>query len=300
MNRRNRNILIALALSLLFHLGLLFMIDFFNWLTIQVEELTKDLPQEVTVIFPENKPVPRAENKEMFIVENQNESGEFPENANLLSEKNSRARNPEATGLTRNNTPFSEGNVEHPELSNPKREAKPQLPFGYKPFNSAALTGKQVDHKKSKEGEANPFEEEGEQARRQSSSDGINQRFQQEKFSVEEVGSISLSTYAWEWAPYVRKLKEKHLSVWFAPPAYNRLGIIHGATKIIFEIARDGQLVRAKVIGHKGHESLKISSLASIKAIFPFLKLPKNFPEETLIITATLVYPDLRKPQKRR
>jgi len=300
MNKRNRNILIALILSLLFHFGLLFMIDFFNWLAVHVEELTKETPQEVIVTFPENKPDPSRPEEEFLIVDNQNETDEIPENANLLSEKNSRARNPEATDLTSKNTPLSRGNVDHQELSNPKREKKPLLPFGYKPFSSNALTGKQVDNTVTKDGEANPFDKEGEQAREQSASDGFNQRMQQDKFSVEEVGALSLSTYAWEWAPYVRKLKSKHSNVWFAPPAYSRLGIIHGSTKIIFEIARDGNLIRAKVIGHKGHESLEISSLASIKAIFPFLPLPKDFPEESLVITATLVYPDLKKLYKNR
>ncbi len=302
MNKRNRNILIALILSILFHVGLLFMIDFFNWLAVHVEELTKETPKEVTVLFPENKPKPNLQepNKELYIVDNQNETGETPENANLLSDKNSRARNPEKTNLTKSNTPFSKGNVDHQELSNPKREEKPPVPFGYKKFNSNALTGTQVDHKKTKDGEANQFDKEGALAKQQNASSGFNQRFNQNKFSVEEVGAMSLSTYKWEWAPYIRKLKEKHLSVWFAPPAYSRLGIIHGMTKIIFEIARDGKLIRAKVIGHKGHESLEVSSLASVKAIFPFIPLPKDFPDETLIITATLVYPDLKKLYKNR
>lgn len=298
MNKRNRNILIALVLSLLFHFGLLFMIDFFNWLTVHTEELTENKAREITVLFPENKPKPLKE--EFFIVENQNETGETPENANLLSDKNSRARNPETTNLTKSNTPFSQGNVSHQELSNPKNESQPRLPFGYKPFSSKALTGKQVDYDKAKYGQANPFDKSGLQASSQSSGNGLNQRFRQNKFSVEEVGAMSLSTYAWKWAPFIRKLKEKHSHVWFAPPAYNRLGIIHGVTKIIFEIAKNGTLLRAEVIDHRGHESLEVSSLASIKAIFPFLPLPENFPDETLTITATLVYPDLKKLYKNR
>ncbi|KAA3609786.1 MAG: hypothetical protein D8M58_08930 [Calditrichaeota bacterium] len=302
MNKRNRNILIALILSLVFHIGFLYLIDLFQWLAVKVEELEKEIPQEVTVIFPENKPEPKQQspNKEFYIVDNQNESGEVPENANLLSEKDSRARNPERTNQINKNTPFSEGNVDHQELSNPRNKAQPKLPYGYKKFNSQALTGKQVDFENSNDGEANPFDKEGVQQQSQSASNGLNQRLRQKEFSVEEVGALSLSTYAWEWAPYVRKLKEKHLSVWFAPPAYSRLGIIHGTTKIIFEISKDGKLIEAKVIGHKGHESLEVASLASVKAIFPFLPLPKDFPDETLVITATLVYPDLKKLYKNR
>ena len=75
------------------------MIDFFNWLTVQVEQLTENTAQEVAVIFPENKPELQERQKELFIVENQNESDEVPENTNLLSEKNSRAKNPEVADL---------------------------------------------------------------------------------------------------------------------------------------------------------------------------------------------------------
>jgi outer membrane biosynthesis protein TonB len=298
MNKRNRNILIALILSLLFHVGLLFLLHFWHLLKPETNQEKEKVAQEVTVVFPENKPKPAE--KEQLIVENQNETDEVPDNTNLLSEKNSRARNPEKTNQVQKNTPFSQGNVNLQELSNPKREKKPPLPYGYKRFSSDALVGKQTDNQQRKKGEANPLDREGVQSQSQSAQSGINQRMQQKKFSVEEVGALSLSTYAWEWAPYVRKLKEKHSNVWFSPPAYNRLGIIHGATKIVFEISRDGTLLNAKVIEHKGHESLEVASFASIKAIFPFLPLPKDFPDESLTITATLVYPDLKKLYRRR
>jgi len=279
---------------------LLLILNYWDLLVPDITEDPENISQEITVIFPENKPEPKTREKEMLIVENQNENDEIPEDGNLLSDKNSRARNEQVTNLKRKNTPQSSGNVDHQELSNPKKENKPILPRGYKPFSSAALTGKQVDLFRNKGRGEDPFEKKGFRENSQSGSKGLNQRFNQNKFSVEEVGSMSLSTYAWEWAPYVRKLKEKHSAVWFAPPAYNRLGIIHGTTKIVFEIGREGQLIRAKVIDHKGHESLEVASLASVKAIFPFRPLPKEFPDETLTITATLVYPDLKKLYKNR
>ena len=271
--------------------------DFYNWLVIKTQSLAENIPSEVTVLFPENKPKPPE--KEMYIVDNQNENEAVPDNANLLSEKNSRATNPQAGPELSKNNPMSEGNTPLQELSQRSGEETPFRPFNYKPFSSAALVGKQVNQPNNAEGSDNPFEQK-EQQEMQNAGSGNDQRFDQPKFSVEEVGALSLSTYAWEWAPYIQKLKNKHKSVWYAPPAYTQLGLIHGYTKIVFEIGRDGNLIRSKVIDHQGHESLQIASEASIKAIFPFLPLPDDFPDETLTITATLIYPDLRKYFEKR
>lgn len=287
MNRRNRNIFIAIILSILFHIGLIYLIDFFDWLNIKMDQIAEKIPEKITLVFPENKPEPKKD--EMLIVENQNENEELPQQGNLLSDKNSRAQNDPSTALNQFNTPFSRGNSPLQNLSGPMRQEQQFTPRN-KPFSKDALTGKQVpdfsDQKETFETDQQPS---------QQASIGSNQFMNQEKFSVEEVGALSLSTYAWEWAPYINKLKQKHSAVWFAPPAYSRLGIIHGQTVIVFEIARDGSLVRAEVIDHKGHESLQISSFESIRAVFPFLPLPVDFPDETLTITATLIYPDLKK-----
>jgi len=286
MDRRNRNIFLAIIFSILLHVGIIYMINFFDWLNSKLDNLPQPIPDDITIVFPENKPTPE---KEMFVVENQNETNETPDDANLLSDRNSRARNEQSTNINQNNNPFSQGNVPNQNLSAPMRSEQ-QFKPNNKPFTRDALTGKQVpdfsqDREKSDSQKQNP----------QQASIGSNQFLEQQKFSVEEVGALSLSTYAWEWAPYINKLKRKHAASWYAPPAYSRLGLIHGQTKVVFEIARDGNLVRAVVMDHKGHESLEISSFESIKAIFPFLPLPDSFPDPTLTITATLIYPDLRK-----
>ena len=295
MSRRNRNIFIAIILSIIIHLGLIFFIDFFDWLVVNTQLFAEDIPDEITVVFPENKPSPSEEQK--YIVENQNENEETPEQSNLLSDRNSRARNPELARQFNHNTPLSQGNFNHPELSNPLLQNQPRRTFN-KPFTSDALTGRQSDPNDIRN--QNQDQQENSDPSQQQSSLGNNQRFNQKDFSVEELGALSLSTYAWEWAPYINKLKVKHQRVWSAPPAYSQLGLISGQTKIFFEIARDGTLINATVIDHKGHQSLEISSLESIKAIFPFLPLPDDFPDETLTINATLIYPDLRKLYERR
>jgi len=295
MSRRNRNIFIAIILSVLFHFGIIFFIDFFDWLKVNTQLFAEDIPDEVTVIFPENKP--SAEDERKYIVENQNETDEIPERSNLLSNRNSRARNPELANQFQENSPLSRGNFDNRELSNPLLHEQRRI-FN-KPFSSDALTGKQVDPNKNRYQQQDQ-EDNFEQSQQQQASIGNNQRFDQKQFSVEEVGALSLSTYAWEWAPFINRLKIKHQRVWSAPPAYNRLGLISGQTKVVFEIAKNGNLISARVIDHRGHESLEISSLESIKAIFPFYPLPENFPDEKLTITATLIYPDLRKLYNKR
>jgi len=292
MSRRNRNIFIALILSLLFHIGLIFFINFFDWLVVNTQLMAENIPDEITVVFPENKPEPKVPDEQKYIVENQNETNEIPDKSNLLSDKNSRARNPELAERIQENTPLSEGNIDNRELSNPLSQQRPMRTFN-KPFTTDALTGKHADPNDTRR-QQQDRDEDAEQSQQQASM-GNNQRFNQKDFSVEEVGALSLSTYAWEWAPYINKLKIKHQRVWSAPPAYSQLGLISGQTTIVFEIARNGSLVNAQVIDHKGHESLEVSSLESIKAIFPFFPLPDDFPDETLTITATLIYPDLRK-----
>jgi outer membrane biosynthesis protein TonB len=124
------------------------------------------------------------------------------------------------------------------------------------------------------------------------------QNFAQKKFSADEMGDLSLSTYAWEWAPYVNAFKHKLYEVWFPPVAYNHLGIIYGYTVIQFSISRDGKLLWYKVLEQNGHESLQQASVSAITAVFPFKPLPTNFPERQLTITARLIYPNLREVQQ--
>jgi TonB family protein len=84
--------------------------------------------------------------------------------------------------------------------------------------------------------------------------------------------------------------------MWFAPPAYF-MGLIHGHTILKFTVHRDGTMTNLQILRHVGHESLEQSSFGAIEAVFPFLPLPDNFPDETLEVTVKLIYPDLREYQ---
>jgi outer membrane biosynthesis protein TonB len=281
MNNRRRFLVYAFILSVLFHMVLLIWINWNRWWDMILAQAAEEIPEEMVITFPENRPEEPRE-----VVENINENEEVPEETNLLSERNSRARNPERSDQT-GDKPRSEGSSPFSNLSRPSGEQRTFRAPGARKFSSDALTGKQVDE----------LERTNQQDRQQQSEAqaeaGTGQMLEQKDFSVEELGSLSLSTYQWPYAPYINALREKLYRVWNVPPAFY-MGLISGQSIVMFEISREGNLKQIKLIDHRGHESLEIASMESIKALFPFLPLPESFPDETLIITAKLHYPNLK------
>jgi hypothetical protein len=289
LDRRPKALFWAILLSILFHLLLIWLIDQKSWLTLSMPVSKKTEPEELTFIFPENKPQLKPDALKQFeVVDNMNADNQRPEQSDLLSDRDSRAHNPELTQRHSQSVIRSEGNSPLRELSGQSRSGTFRASPAKK-FSAKALTGESSEAARSfaeSDNEASEFSE--------AQSEGRNQAFNQKNFSVEEVGALSLSTYKWEWAPYINAMKSKLYRVWFAPAAYYELGLIHGVTIIRYTIGRGGHLVEWETLNHDGHESLKISSEEAIKALFPFLPLPENFPDETLTITAKLIYPDLR------
>ena len=283
-DREKQLYLFAFILSLLFHI--LFLVIFKSDLF--VIDLTSDkeeIKDDITVLFPENKP--------RQIVENTNENNEVPDYSDLLSDLNSKARNQTILGEPFSQ-PFSEGNIAFPNLTNPDLSPVLSKSIPGKKFSKEAL----INDNNEKEsnnldlGQNQPLRNAIESLQSQQTTNNI---YNQNKFSVDQLGDISLSTYAWEWAPYINALKRKLTQVWFAPAAYNRLGLIYGYTVIQFSITKDGNLMGYTVLEHKGHESLEQSSVNAIKSTFPFKPLPDHFPDDYLTITARLIYPNLRE-----
>lgn len=282
MDKRKKILTITFLLSLLLHIGFFWLLQQQGWL-VYTPTAESAPPEEVTIVFPENKPQPK---KPREVVQNQNETEEVPDRADYLSDKNSRARNEQVTSQ-RGSSPNSRGNVPLNNLS-PTPSSKINRTFRPRTFNKNALRGSSAK---------TPTEEYREQQSKAASAkaEGSNQMLDNQKFSVEELGAMTLSTYKWQWAPYINSMKDKLYRVWFPPTAYYQLGLIHGYTVIKYTISREGKILGMTVLDHQGHESLKVSSTQAIEALFPFLPLPKDFPDETLTITAKLIYPDLRR-----
>jgi hypothetical protein len=282
LEREKRIYAISFILSLLLHV--IFVIIFIKDIVIiDLSPEETDLPpEEVTVVFPENKP--------KSIVENINENNEIPDESDFLSDFNSRART-EQLLKELGNQPMSEGNTPFENLTRPNIQQQIQKQFQTKKFSREALIGKRAT-----DFQDNSYQRESEQAQQNvhANQSTTNNVYDQKQFSADQMGDISLSTYAWEWAPYINALKRKLYTVWFTPAAYHRLGLIHGQTVVEFSISREGKLLYYKVHDHQGHESLEKSSVNAITAVFPFKKLPDHFPEDNLTITARLIYPKLR------
>jgi len=98
-----------------------------------------------------------------------------------------------------------------------------------------------------------------------------------------------LSTYNWNWAPYLKELKKRIESNIYPPPAFY-MAMARGRTFLQFRIQQDGSITDFKLITYTGHESLKDTSVNAIKASVPFLPLPSDFPEDFLEITVGFFY----------
>jgi outer membrane biosynthesis protein TonB len=112
--------------------------------------------------------------------------------------------------------------------------------------------------------------------------------------NVDIVGGYRLSTYAWNFAPWIRRFANDLQRAWIPPYAY-RLGLIDGRTEVRVVVERDGRPSRMDVLSGEGHESLHTASVSALKASAPYLPLPPDFPQEKLVIVFTLIYPEWRR-----
>ena len=115
--------------------------------------------------------------------------------------------------------------------------------------------------------------------------------------SVKDYGDFSLSTYAWDYAPYLYILRERIRRRWFAPEAFN-LGLVSGRVIIRFKIMPDGDLRDLEVLSYRDndipYQSLVSSSRNAIVSASPFPPLPNDFLHPFLEITGTFYYQILR------
>ena len=103
-------------------------------------------------------------------------------------------------------------------------------------------------------------------------------------------GGLQLSTYDWNFAPYLKYLKQRIQSNIFPPAAFTRLGIIDGESKVRFRIYPDGRLEEFAVLDSRGSELLLKTSVQAVELSAPFKPLPSDFPEPFLEITGIFSY----------
>jgi hypothetical protein len=105
-----------------------------------------------------------------------------------------------------------------------------------------------------------------------------------------EAGSdFTLNTTAWEWAPYMQRLKariEEHIS----PPAAFYYGTAAWISRVRFRIGPDGRLLDSRLLDHRGVENLQYVALDAITGAADYEPLPPGFPEPYLEITGNFYF----------
>jgi outer membrane biosynthesis protein TonB len=112
--------------------------------------------------------------------------------------------------------------------------------------------------------------------------------------NVDLEGDFTLNTYEWNFAPWMHRFASDLRRAWIAPYAY-RLGIINGYTRIRLVVEPDGRPSSMEILAEEGHESLHQASKAALQAFAPYAPLPRDFPEDRLVILLGLHYPQWKR-----
>jgi hypothetical protein len=109
------------------------------------------------------------------------------------------------------------------------------------------------------------------------------------------LGEVSLSTTAWDYAPWLQRFGIQLRERWYAPPAY-LLGILKEGGWGVFEleIAKSGKVLRMHRLEQQGHDSLVRSAEGALRRMDPTEPLPGDFPEPTLTLRIRMIYPKIR------
>jgi hypothetical protein len=216
-----------------------------------------------------------------------------PPKADFLSDKNALARNQEpAPALRLGDDPFSRGDyVSHdllPQPASPEKEAAAALPkeLPTEPDKSRAEANQELlteettksyqpQKMKAADKKKSPF---------QLPLPGVQHDHRDSQ--VPDSGGLSFNTYNWDFAPYMLELKERISRNIFPPLAFSQLGMIDGDTLLRFKIYPNGELRDLELLAYQGHRSLMETSTVAVKVSAPFRKLPGDFPEPYLQVTA--------------
>ncbi|NLP09879.1 TonB C-terminal domain-containing protein [bacterium] len=119
------------------------------------------------------------------------------------------------------------------------------------------------------------------------SNDG---QFDNRKSTAPDFGDVTLSTYAWEWAPYIEYMRRRLRAHIYPPPAFYVMGAISGEVRLHFKLLRNGTVEGLEMLGYQGHVSFVQTSINAVRASNPFKPLPADFPDEALEMTWIFSY----------
>lgn len=101
--------------------------------------------------------------------------------------------------------------------------------------------------------------------------------------------TYSLNTTAWDFGPYMERLKRRIEEHVFPPPAFY-YGAAAWATRVRFRIAPDGRLERLELLDHRGVRNLQHVALSAVEGAADYEPLPLDFPESHLEITGSFYF----------
>jgi hypothetical protein len=250
-------------------------------------------PPPLEVTFAPERPQPKR-----FTEQPAEREDEAPESPDALSNVNARARD---AFRGEDNVPRQDGPGETPEFpmeqAAPPSEPHPEprdatdpadesTPAPHPPTDDAESAGARELVMRSPDTPVTPA--------RPSAEDLAQLAAKLTEAGAQLDGDFSLSTVAWDYAPWMIAFRRAVVDRWNPPSAYF-MGLIHGWVVAELEVARDGSLVRVNVLEDDvGHRSLTSAAMNALERAAPYRPLPRSFPEETLVIRLRFTYPRLR------
>ena len=251
-----------------------------------------------TIIVPQTEKIPVSPPLTFeFVDVPQNRDDDAPEETPLLAERDNISRDQQTAPLPESHLPFSDGISRAKDIT-ASAQSRPRSET-HSPDRSSETTDNPisfVDMLKS------PDKARKERERAVLGGEVLPQPridMDNRKTRALERGGLQLSTYAWDFAPYLSYLK-RHIDRHIYPPRAFQLGIIDGMTRVKFRIWRDGRLEGPELIDYEGHNLLRDTSLKAVELSAPFKALPPDFPDEYLDIVGTFEYLIFRKGQRRQ
>ncbi len=232
-----------------------------------------------------------------FVDVPQNRDDVPPEETTLLAERDNISRDQQMDPLPESHLPYSDG------ISRAKNIATPAQGKSRSETQSADRASETTDNSFSF---VEVLQKNPEEARKERERAVLGGELPQVRIDMDnsktralERGGLQLSTYAWDYAPYMQYLK-RHIDRHIYPPRAFELGMIDGMTRVKFRIWRDGRLEGPELLDYKGSELLLKTSLKAVELSAPFKALPPDFPDEYLEIVGTFEYLIFGKGQRRQ